>query len=247
MKFMDWCKKESSNYIFHYQKGSLAEKHIDKIIELQEICNKFISNSLKVKMKEKIKYYLCSTPEEVGEVYGDNEPCNGFNDGLDKIYAVYNKEVKCVGFHEDAHIISYNTISRPKQAFLREGLAMFYDKVWWGIPNYAWAKYFLSNGIYLHIKELLVNDNFYKHNDVITYPVAGAFVEYLILSFGIESFKTFYSSVGEDFDSAFKTVFDYSIKHIEDKFIRYIDAIGIDEAIYDLIKVKLREKHFSYE
>jgi len=25
-----------------------------------------------------------------------------------EIYAVYNDKVKCIGFHEDAHIISYN-------------------------------------------------------------------------------------------------------------------------------------------
>ncbi|MBU5438697.1 hypothetical protein KQI42_11785 [Tissierella sp. MSJ-40] len=75
---MEWINKESSHYIFHYKKSSLANKDIDKIIELQESCYKYICNILRVKTNIKINYFLCSTPGEVGEIYGDNEPANGF-------------------------------------------------------------------------------------------------------------------------------------------------------------------------
>lgn len=111
---MDWIKIESDNYIINYHAGSIAEKDIEKIIELQETCYDFICKTLTIKMDIKIKYYLCESAKEVGELYGDDEPCNGFAKEPNEIYAVYNDEVKCIGFHEDAHIISYN-ISTPPQ------------------------------------------------------------------------------------------------------------------------------------
>ena len=116
---MEWLTKESDNYIFNYHVGSVAEKEIEKVINLQETCYDFVCSCLDVNMEVKIKYYLCNSPIEVGELYGDNEPCNGFARKPNEIYAVYNDNVKCVGFHEDAHIISYN-IAVPPQTFMRE-------------------------------------------------------------------------------------------------------------------------------
>ena len=102
---------------------------------------------------------LLDTPDLVGEIYGDNEPCNGFASPPDSIYAVYNEEVKCIGPHEDAHLISY-TINRPKSMFIREGLAMFFDKFWWGKTNEDWVKSFLHDNRYIDINQLLLDNIF---------------------------------------------------------------------------------------
>lgn len=164
---MEWAKRESNNYIFNYHIGSLAEKDIEKIIKLQENCYDFISNCLNVEMEQKINYFLCETPIEVGELFGDNEPCNGCAKEPNEVFAVYNTEVKCIGFHEDAHLISYN-LSVPPQTFLREGLAMFFDKVSLGIPQYMWVKYFIDNGLYVKVEDLVINDKFYNYSDLVT-------------------------------------------------------------------------------
>lgn len=122
---------ESKHYVFHYMPGSQAELDIVKIAAEQEVCFQYICNVLDLEPSFKIKYYLYNTPEELGRIYGDNEPCNGFAKMPDEIYAVYNETVKCIGFHEDAHIISY-TINRPDSPAIREGLAMYFDRKWWG-------------------------------------------------------------------------------------------------------------------
>ena len=67
-------KIESKNYIFNYNEGSVAEKQLEKIINIQETCFEFICNTLEVNMPCKINYYLCDSPEQVGEIFGDNEP-----------------------------------------------------------------------------------------------------------------------------------------------------------------------------
>lgn len=240
---MEWITKESDNYIFNYHFGSVAEKEIEKIVDLQEICYNFVCSCLDVNMKTKIKYYLCNSPIEVGEVYGDNEPCNGFARKPNEIYAVYNEKVKCVGFHEDAHIISYN-LAVPPQTFIREGLAMYFDKVSLKIPNYAWVQFFIHNNMYINIGELIINETFYKYSDLITYPIAGAFTEYLISLFGIDKFKAFYSLLKEDnFESSFFEVFKVPISIVNTNFISYINSIGTNDIILNAIRNELENRN----
>jgi hypothetical protein len=193
-------------------------------------------------MNKKIEYFLCSSRELVGELYGDNEPCNGFAREPNQIFAVYNDEVKCIGYHEDAHIISYNTLAKPKQNFIREGLAMYFDRVWWGLPNYAWVQMFIEKGIYPRIRDLMEREAFFSFSDIVTYPIAGAFTEYIINVFGIEKYKAFYSCVGDDVDKAFKDVYGISFESVEGKFIRFIRNIRTDKAIMDKIENYIKDR-----
>lgn len=100
---------ETAHYIFHYQTGSYAERNIKRISETQEQCWQRICKELGTTPTFKIQYFLFNTPEEVGEMYGDNEPCNGFTSPPDTIYAVYNNTVKGIDPHEDAVLISYTS------------------------------------------------------------------------------------------------------------------------------------------
>lgn len=214
--------KSSEHYDFHYLKGSVAEKDIEKIIKLQEKCYEEICSRLKIQPNFKIQYYLLDTPELVGEIYGDNEPCNGFASAPDTIYAVYNKEVKCIGHHEDAHIISY-TINRPNSNFIREGLAMYFDKTWWGKENIQWVKLFLEENKYISIVNLLSNTIFFQHSDEITYPIAGAFTEFLINYYGMGKYLVMYKSKDKDFIKTIEKVYTGSIEEMESGFLSFIN------------------------
>lgn len=184
----------SAHYDLHFFPGSLAEKEIERIAEKQESCWAAITKTLDVTPPFRIQYYLLDTPQEVGRVYGDNEPCNGFASPPDTVFAVYNDKVKCIGMHEDTHLISY-VRSRPDPAFLREGLAMYMDRVWWNRPNEAWVKDFLADGRYLPVPALLENDRFYAYPDAITYPIAGAFTRFLAEKLGMREYleRVYYS------------------------------------------------------
>lgn len=98
---------ETEHYLLHYGAGTPAERDIEKIAALQEGCFSHICAVLGLTPDFKIEYFLCDSPEEVGRICGDDEPCNGFADLPSRIYAVYNDAVQCVGFHEDAHLISF--------------------------------------------------------------------------------------------------------------------------------------------
>jgi len=184
---------ESEHYKFYFKKNTLASNDIVKIALTQEDCFKKISTLLNIIPSFKIKYFLVETPEEVGQIYSevyndeDNSPCNGFAFYPDTIYCVYNDNVKCIGMHEDTHIISYVRL-RPKSAFLREGLAMYMDKVWHGVANEQHVYNSLNLGNQFDFKKCLDNEYFFNLDCNISYPLAGSFVGFLIEKVGINIF-----------------------------------------------------------
>ena len=221
--------KESKHYIFNYHENSLAEKDIEQIIERQEYCYDFICQTLKVPQDFIIHYFLCNTPEEVGMFYGDNDSCNGFNRMPDKIYAVYTNDLQCLGFHEDAHLISYHYITRPDCNFIREGLAMFFDRTWHSISNFVWTKTYLKKRAIPKFETLIENEVFFQYDCNFTYPVSGAFTEYLIIKFGIDRYKSLYLGFDSLRLGIFKKCFGYSLNELEEDFYKYISLLEYEE------------------
>lgn len=219
---------ETKHYIFNYNENSKAENDIQEILRYQESCYEYICNVLNTFPDFKIEYFLCDSPEEVGRIYGDNDPCNGFCDLPNKIYAVYNEEIQCIGFHEDAHIISY-LINRPNSVAIREGLAMYFDRKWWGIQNLDWTGYFIKNNKFIDIDQLLNDDIFFNYDCTITYPIMGAFTDWLISTYGIHKYLEFYKQ--EDVLNTIEQVFTKNSNELNQSFIDYVNLFRTDEII----------------
>lgn len=220
---------ETANYIFNYTENSPAERDIEKIAAMQESCFSYICDVLRVKPSFRIQYFLCETAQQVGEIYGDNVPCNGFASMPDKVYAVYNEQVKCIGFHEDAHVISCLR-NRPLSAAVREGLAMFFDRKWWGISNQEWTEYYIKNGMFAGLSSYLKDEVFFEIDCSISYPIAGSFTEYLIHTYGMEKYLAFWDWKG-DMTEAARQVFGCSVGQLDEAFRNYIALFRMDEAV----------------
>ena len=237
----------TEHYVFHCANNSAAEKEIATIASLQEGCYAFISGCLRTAARGKIHYHFFDTPQEVGQQYAithddhDDEPCNGFalsdtisEDGLNHIFAVYNDAEKCVGFHEDAHIIS-DSLGRPASQFIREGLAMFFDHYWWGIDHYSWMQWYIEQGKNPPIADLLENDKFNEYSDVLTYPIAGAFTAYLIERFGTEKYVAFYKCSAEKGSQAFEDRLGVPVDRLENDFIGFMKMFSLRDDIRKLL------------
>lgn len=190
-----WLMKETEHYLFHYKADSLAEKELEQIVSEQEACFREITQTLQLFPNRKITYWLCDTRKEVMQTSQIDFETNGITfidpEGPE-IYAVYNQETKCTGFHEDAHAITCQ-FSIPASSAIVEGLAMFFDKVWWKIPNDVCTRVYQADGKCLDIGRWIAdNDAFFQVPDTITYPVMGAFTAFLIGKFGLEKYKALY-------------------------------------------------------
>ena len=219
---------ESEHYIFHYGANTIAEQDITEITAYQEACFRHICAILNATPKFKIEYFLCDSPEEVGHLFGDDDPCNGFAAPPNKIYAVYNEQVKCIGFHEDAHIISF-TVNRPACPAITEGLAMYFDRKWWGIQNLDWTGLYLKTGRYLGIDKMLNREDFFSEDCSITYPIMGAFTDWLIATYGIKRYMQMYKQ--RDISAAMVEVFKKTPEELNKEFTDYVQLFGIDEIL----------------
>ena len=221
---------ETEHYIFHYNQNTRAEQDIAEIAAFQENCHRHICSVLKTVPTFKIRYFLCDSPEEVGRLYGDDEPCNGFTSPPDTIYAVYNEQVQCIGFHEDAHIISY-TLNRPDAPAIREGLAMYFDRVWWDVPNLDWAIYYKTHDRYIPVDALMDRERFFAEDCAVTYPIMGAFTEFLISVYGIDAYLSFYTST----PPSWTTAFSRTIRELNEAFEAYLAQLSLAPGIADQI------------
>ena len=219
---MSMVQYESEHYIFHYGANTKAEHDIAEIAAYQEACFRYICSVLGVKPDFKIEYFLCDSPEEVGRIYGDNDPCNGFAALPDKIYAVYNEQVQCTGFHEDAHIISF-LVNRPKCPAIREGLAMYFDR------NLDWTGHYLNTGQYVPVDKMLNRESFFEHDCSITYPIMGAFTDWLISTYGAESYMQMFKQ--QNMAEAMMCVYQKTPEELNKAFTEYVQLFRIDEAL----------------
>ena len=227
---------ESEHYIFNYSAGSKADREIKEIAAYQEHCFQYICSVLGITPEFKIEYYLCDTPEEVGRVYGDDDPCNGFAALPDRIYAVYNDQVQCIGFHEDAHIISY-ILNRPDPPAIREGLAMYFDRKWWGIQNLDWTGHYLKTGRYVPVDKMLDREFFFEYDCTITYPIMGAFTDWLIFTFGLDRYLKMYKQ--QDMTSAMAQVYQKTPEELNQAFTDYVRLFRIDEGLEQRMEMLL--------
>ena len=184
---------ETAHYIFRCAAGSLAARETGAIAAEQEQAYEKLKALFGYELPEKIEYLLTASPEEngavLGELFGGEAayPINGFSIAPKYVFAAYDDQVKCVGCHEVTHLFSY-TLCMPKSQFLSEGLAMYTDGAFWGKPNDRWVKAFLKDGRYVPLCKLISDESFFAHPTEITYPIAGAFVAFLIEKLGAKRF-----------------------------------------------------------
>lgn len=219
----------TEHYIFHYRKGSLAEKEIQLIAQKQEDVFSKICCILHVTYPERINYYFTDSPNAIGRAVWDKDfPCNGVACcGKNKIYAVYTEKIRCIGAHEDTHLIS-RMINYPESDFVVEGLAVALHGLWWGLPNETWASYYMEKYPDLSVGSLYDNDSFSRIDSVITYPIAGTFTQFLMDTFSTERYLDLYKYNGCEYSEAFLSVFGVSLPEMEILFRNRMKTVIFD-------------------
>lgn len=217
----------SEHYTFCFRPGSFAEKHIEEIAAEQESCFRRIESMLEIPFPMKIRYFLTETPEENGrimeELFGEYEPGYGFAVGPNNVFAVYSEEIRCIGAHEDTHLVSY-AFCAPPSAFFCEGLAMYTDGAWWGEPNTVWVGRFLKNGGYRSVQALSDDETFWNTPCEISYPIAGAFIAFLVDRVGIKTFLEQLYKPQCAFEEKIERVFKTSPEEVEKSFLHWVET-----------------------
>lgn len=92
-----------------------------------------------------------------------------------------------------------------------------------------WTGYYLKTGRYIPVDKLLDKDNFFAEACTITYPIMGAFTDWLIAVYGIESYMRFYEQ--QDMASAMVQVYHKTPAEMNRAFSSYVSMFRIDEIL----------------
>lgn len=225
---LDRCL-ETEHYVFRYAAGSLAEREIEAIVSLQERAYERLVDLFGFEMPQRIEYLLTDSPEANVQALSElfhMEPCpaNGLSIGPNYVLGAYCDEAKAVGAHEVAHLFSYQ-LCMPRTELLSEGLAMYADGSFWGKPNEDWVGEFLKNGACVSVRELASEERFYAHPSQITYPIAGAFVGFLMETLGKERFFAEVYVSDAPLLETLSQLLGASAEAVEDRFIRSIQEV----------------------
>ncbi|MBU2595813.1 hypothetical protein KJ713_03220 [Patescibacteria group bacterium] len=187
-----WQIKKSRHYIFHYFPNSLAEKEIKEIVKNQEATYFEILDFLGVKNNKIINYFLYPDNKIKGEMMGDDGNGNTVRDKFE-VHAVYKQDIKCIGAHEDTHLLSL-PLGLSVELF-REGLAEFMSKTWHHKSHNFWVRKYLTENKIPDLSVIIDDEKWDKIDDMVSYPCAGSFVKFLIRKFGKEKFFELYKNM----------------------------------------------------
>jgi hypothetical protein len=195
-----------------------------------------------------LSYYFLDTPIECGIEFNrlciedgyptiPNYRTNAFAWFPNTIYATYNSDIISIGHHEDAHILTYEYFKTRTIRFIEEGISVSFDNYWLGLPLHNCSHYILFYTDEIEINSLVSDSIFMNRNDLLTYPIAGSFIKWIISNHGMDTVKEIYINSNEDENYLLQTglISDYLgfLKELtinEDESIKIIKKLRLERA-----------------
>ena len=103
-----------------------------------------------------------------------------------------------------------------------------------------WAGYYLKTDRFIPVDRLLDKEYFFSQECSVTYPIMGAFTDWLIALYGIRRFLEVYRD--QDIEAAMTRVYGRSPEELNRDFTSFLSLFKTDEAIQERIETKLRQQ-----
>ena len=199
-----WLTKVSEHYVFHYFPNSEAENDIDMIVRVQEKAYSKIISFLEVEPpKKKIRYYFYPNEAIKTSLVGDDWYAQSIRDEF-TVHALYTKEIKPLGEHEDTHLLSLPW--GISIGFFQEGLAEFLvGHAWDGKSHISYVKEGYKQNLYPPLTDFFEHEAWLRTDDskpLYFYSLVGAFTTFLVNKFGKDKFKELYTKTRRDIDKS---------------------------------------------
>ena len=226
----NWELEKTKHFDIYYRADSYAEENLDDIVLVQEETYQYILEQLNVQFDETISIYIYPTPEDAG---WDHVQGLAYN-RQKVVLGVYSEKGKSIGVegasaHEITHVITWNAIGKPGTTFLNEGLAVTMDGVWHAVSDpitdlHQWTKKFMDEDKLPAISEMVSSWN--SLDTLITYPVSGSFVSYLVDKYGMEKFKKMLVEANRlNFNSKCQEIYNKELSTLELEWKVYVMEI----------------------
>lgn len=226
-----WLQKETSHYIFHYFKNSVAEKEIDTITKRQEkACVKIMEFTKLKTPTKKIKYYLYPNKKIKKELMGNDWYAQAIYKDF-CVHVLYTEKIKPIGEHEDTHLFTLPWgISVP---LFQEGLAEYMVGHGWCGENHDATsldglikKVLPCASNMIDIKKWLALPNKYA---LYHYCFLGSFVKFIIKKYGKDKFTQTYKKLSREKSQKqnldiFARIYGKTLGDIEQKWKEFVST-----------------------
>ena len=88
------------------------------------------------------------------------------------------------------------------------------------------------------LRVLLDDECFFDMSDTLTYPIMGAFTEYLILTYGSEKYRKLYACKGS-LTLAFAELYDRTVEMLDEEFRSYLRIFRMDDSVMERMETLL--------
>jgi len=180
VNFDSWNKRETENFVFYFQ-PSTKVTNIDEFVQAREQAFKKINSIFKAKLPKKIDFFVWNSNEDALKEIGRTL---GF--AISSSCTIHSRYEQTLG-HKMTHIIVGNAGGFYRATgLINEGLATYFDQT--NQDKLLIAKEALrkSKNLKISIKDLWLNWPGEMIGEFHTYPLAAAFVKYLIQEEGID-------------------------------------------------------------
>jgi hypothetical protein len=238
-------KRSARHFDVYYKKNSTAERDIDKIVAERDSGYEEICQFLKIESDIRITLIFFEDMETKRSETGHQGA--GMARGTN-IVEVYNKEMHLDPFHETTHILA-KSIGRPPAIF-NEGLATYMSERLGAPPLrefgggesslYERVRELRSKGDWIGLEELFAYTEIGPgwSRPPVSYPEAGAFVKFLIDTYGKEKFLQAYKSltsskiesVLEQNKDKLERIYGFSLPDLEKQWIEALEMQNAQSA-----------------
>ena len=205
-----WKTSETEHYRYHWLDGdSLPEESREYNKQSYVLVSEFFERADPIKVSY-YKYPDLDTKEEYTGKRGNAHVWEG------AIHSIWPSDR-----HEIVHILCKEWGDPP--AIFGEGIAVYLSGKWLGKSLKEAARQVTTDGKWVSIAKILDTGSFRKHSDLVAYPIAGSFVQWLVETRGKETLRKLYGALrntasSEDNRRAFKQVLGLSAKEANLKF-----------------------------
>ncbi len=231
--------RTARHFDIYYKKNSTAERDIDKIVAERDSGYDEICKFLGIEPDLRITLIFFEDMESKRNETGHQGA--GLARGT-MIVEVYNKEMYLDPFHETTHILT-NSFGLPPAIF-REGLATYMSERL-GAPSlrefgggessiYERVRELRNKGDWIGLEELLTYTEIGPgwSRPPVAYPEAGAFVKFLIDTYGKEKFLQAYKSLTnsrirsdlEQNEGKLERIYGFSLPDLERQWIEALET-----------------------
>lgn len=187
----DWQTLDTGRYVYHWEHEGVPPQ---LIIDANQAFLEELEKRLQTSLDRPVQYFYYMDNARKGEVTG--QAGNAHVEGSDEIHSIFWSDR-----HEVVHLLTRRWTGRGT-ALLGEGLAVHLSGGWHAEPVDVAARTMQRAGTLLPLSELVSTTGFRAHDDLITYPEAGSFVQHLLATYGLGPFRELYTATPLDPDPA---------------------------------------------